>query len=106
MLEEMLGAYREYWERYTDFSGRTSRAKYWWVFLVNFIIGFFFGLLGAIGVSLSGIYSLVTIIPGIAIAVRRLHDINKSGWNLLWAFLPLVGWIIVLVYLVSESKYN
>ena len=51
-----------------------------------------------------GIYSLVVLIPGLALAVRRLHDVGKSGWMLLIALIPLIGAIWLLVLMVTDSK--
>lgn len=48
--------------------------------------------------------SLATFLPGIAVGVRRLHDIDKSGWFLLFYLIPLVGWLIVIYWAVQESK--
>jgi uncharacterized membrane protein YhaH (DUF805 family) len=53
---------------------------------------------------LSSIWSLATLIPGIALDVRRMHDIGKSGWAILISLVPLVGWIILLVWLCQPSK--
>lgn len=103
-MTDMINAYKEYFTRYFDFSGKTSRAGYWWVVLANIIIGFILGLLGSLGVTLSSIYSLITIIPGLAIVIRRLHDTNRSGWNLLWLLVPIIGWIILVVFLASAGK--
>jgi len=57
------------------------------------------------------VYSLVLLVPGLAVMVRRLHDINKSGWNVLISIIPLVGsiWIIVLLATkgtVGENRYG
>ena len=98
----MINAYKEYFTRYFDFSGKTTRAGYWWVVLANIIIAFALGLLGSLGTTISSVYSIATLIPGIAISIRRLHDTGRSGWNLLWAFVPIVGWIILLVYLAGK----
>ena len=97
-MGNMINAYKEYFTRYFDFSGKTTRAGYWWVVLANIIIAFALGLLGSLGTTISSVYSIATLIPGIAISIRRLHDTGRSGWNLLWAFVPIVGWIILLVY--------
>lgn len=99
----MIEAYKKFFINYANFKGRSTRSDYWWVILMNFIIGFAFGLLGEFGQTLSALYSVVTFIPGIALVVRRLHDINKSGWNYLLVLIPLVGFIIVLVYLCTAS---
>ena len=100
----MVAAYKDFFKRYFDFNGKTSVSGYWWVVLVNIIISTILGFLGTIGATISGIYGLVTLIPGLAIFVRRMHDTNRSGWNILWVLLPIIGWIILLVYLVSDKK--
>ena len=81
--------------------------------LFNFIIAFALGVvdglcgwvspevgLGALG----GIYTLAVFIPGLAVAVRRLHDIGKSGWNLLLGIIPLVGAIVLLVWFCRDGE--
>lgn len=81
-------------ERYALFEGRAGRAEYWWFFLANFLIGLVIQVLAGVSdalVILSVIYSLALLIPGLAVAVRRLHDTNKSGWWILIALVPLVG---------------
>ncbi len=94
-----------FFKNYVKFEGRSSRGAYWWFFLANvivsFVLGFIDGTLGlyAGGVgTLGGLWTLAILIPSIAIGMRRLHDIDKSGWWLLIAFIPLVGviWLIVL----------
>lgn len=100
----MIEAYKDYFKRYFDFSGKTSLGGFWWVVLANIIISTVLGFLGFFGATLASVYSLVTLIPGIAIAVRRLHDTNRSGFNLFWLLLPLIGWIILIVFLASNTK--
>ncbi|MBQ9833971.1 MAG: DUF805 domain-containing protein [Bacilli bacterium] len=106
----MVEAYKSFLKNYANFKGRTSRSDYWFVFLANFLIGFVLGIIAGIVPSLSSaiysltyIYQLAVLIPGIAIVVRRLHDINKSGWWYFIVLVPLVGWIILLVYLCTDS---
>ncbi|WP_103665191.1 DUF805 domain-containing protein [Gracilimonas amylolytica] len=99
-------------KQYADFNGRARRKEYWMFVLINmviaFILGFLDGLIGTyeaqsgLGV-LSGLYSLFVLIPGVAVGVRRLHDIGKSGWMLLIAFIPIIGFIWLLVLLVLDS---
>ncbi len=83
-----------------DFNSRARRKEYWMFFLINMIISIILMILENIsGMSnpesglgiLSGLYSLVMIIPGLAVAVRRMHDIDKSGWMLLLGLIPFVG---------------
>ncbi len=72
-------------QKYADFNGRARRSEYWYFFLFNVIFSIATGIIGlAIRVPiLSNLYSLVTMIPAIAVGVRRMHDVGKSGWYLL-----------------------
>lgn len=72
-------------ENYANFNGRARRSEYWWFFLMNIIISFIFGFIGGlIKFPLIGtIYSLAVLLPSIAVAVRRMHDVGKSGWFIL-----------------------
>jgi uncharacterized membrane protein YhaH (DUF805 family) len=86
---------------YADFEGRARRTEYWMFVLVNIIIAVVIGIIGRIiHLPIIGtLYSLAVLVPGIAVGVRRLHDIGKSGWWLLLALIPIIGtiWIIVLL---------
>ena len=93
---------------YCNFSGRSSRSEYWWFVLLNMIIGFVFNILTAATGSevfpvLSLIVSLILFLPGLGLAVRRLHDIDKSGWWLFIALIPLVGAILLIVWFAKDS---
>lgn len=106
----MVEAYKRFLKNYANFNGRSTRSDYWYVFLANSIIGFVLGFIGGIipilsvlTYVLSVIYSLAVLVPGIALVVRRLHDINKSGWFYFISFIPLVGTIILLVFLCTDS---
>lgn len=93
--------YIEAIKKYAVFNGRSSRKEYWMFVLFNFIISFGLtlieGLLGTNSNSsnniLSDIYSLAVLIPSIAIGVRRMHDVDKSGWFLL---IPIYNFILTL----------
>ena len=74
-MVSLAGAIVLGFQRYFDFSGRSSRSEYWWWFLFSTIAGFI------------PFVGLVLLIPNIAIGVRRLHDINRTGWWILFAFL-------------------
>ena len=97
--------------RYADFSGRTGRKEFWiftlagWVAL--FIAALIEDLLGLEGPGQDGmivsVLLLASLCPWLAIAVRRLHDQDKSGWNMLWYFFPMIGAIIILVYMCLEG---
>lgn len=96
-------ALKLYFTRYTDFKGRSRRSEYWWATLAIGIIG---AIIGAVLPDFSWIWTLVVLIPGLAICVRRLHDVGKSGWWYLWILLPLIGSIILLVQFCKDSEGN
>lgn len=103
----MIDAYVKMLKNYATFTGRSRRSDYWYAFLANFIIGLILGVLKAIVPALlflSVIYSLAVLIPGIALTVRRLHDTGKSGFWIFIAFVPLVGGIILIVFLATDSE--
>ncbi|MDR7335280.1 DUF805 domain-containing protein [Roseateles asaccharophilus] len=92
---------RTCFSKYVDFSGRASRSEYWWFFLFLVIIY----VAGALFSDF--IYYLLvlgTFLPSLAVAVRRLHDTDRSGWWLLIGFIPLIGGIILIVLLAQEGK--
>lgn len=95
-------------KQYVDFSGRARRKEYWMFYLFNVIVSlvlfFVDGLIGTkihgVGI-ISSVYSLAVFLPGLAVTVRRLHDIGKSGWNYLWYILFfLIGSVIGSVLLI------
>ncbi len=98
-------------KKYAVFTGRARRKEYWMFVLFNIIISvvlsFVDGMLHmttSTGLGLlSGIYSLAVLIPGIAVTVRRLHDTSRSGWWILIAFIPLIGWLVLLFFMVLDS---
>jgi uncharacterized membrane protein YhaH (DUF805 family) len=102
------------WQRATDFSGRSRRKEYWYFSLFNCIVLLFL-LLFAIPFSanekpsmlplgLLAAYSLVIMVPGLAVTIRRLHDIGKSGWWYFIAFVPIVGGLILFVFTLLDSE--
>jgi uncharacterized membrane protein YhaH (DUF805 family) len=104
--------YLEVLKKYAVFNGRARRKEYWMFFLFNIIISIVLGIIdgmtgtssvpGALGL-LGGLYLLALLIPGIAVAVRRLHDTGRSGWWLLISFVPLIGAIVLIVFLVQDG---
>ena len=104
--------YIEVLKKYAVFSGRARRKEYWFFALFNviFIIALtlidvsagLYDVVAAIGL-LSGLYSLAVLVPSIAVFVRRLHDIDRTGWWLLIAFIPLIGVIVLLVFTLLDS---
>ena len=93
-------------KQYTNFSGRARRAEFWMFTLINTIISLVLsGIDTAVGLGgmLQGIYGLLTLLPSLAVACRRLHDIGKSGWWLLIGIIPIVGWIILIIWYAKDS---
>ena len=99
-------------KKYAEFSGRARRLEYWSFCLIStgisFVLGTVDGGLGAVhlgtGVGLlEGVYLLVVMIPSLAVTVRRLHDTGRSGAWLLILFLPLIGFVWLLVLMVLEG---
>ncbi len=96
--------YLKVWKKYAVFSGRAHRTEYWMFALFNFIIAFVLGILeGILGIAtdtdqsvLATIYQLAILIPSIAVGVRRMHDIDRSGW---WLLVPIVN----LVFSITKG---
>jgi len=123
-MEWMLLPFR----RYAQFSGRSRRKEFWYftlfVFVVNIVLSLLDSMLGLGGTTtrevnraawgfsayygtsgglLSGLFALGTLIPSLALSVRRLHDLNRSGWWILLIFLVLIGWIVLLVFYLTDG---
>ena len=107
-----MGWYFAVLKKYAVFNGRARRKEYWMFFLCNLIIGFLLGIIeGILGISsqgdqsiLANIYMLAVLLPSLAVGARRLHDTNRSGWWLLISFVPIIGAIVLLVFLVQDSQ--
>ncbi|MER7901141.1 DUF805 domain-containing protein [Streptomyces sp. NPDC096046] len=93
-------------KKYAVFSGRARRQEYWMFTLFSVIISVVLAIIDAvIGSNILGlIYSLAVLLPSLGVAVRRLHDTGRSGWWILIALIPLVGAIVLIVFLASEGK--
>ncbi|MEA3492424.1 MAG: DUF805 domain-containing protein [Campylobacterota bacterium] len=120
-------------QRYAQFDGRASRSEFWYFALFSLIISIALGILdGVLGTAYSyevvtntiatatvestemtvtqtigymqTLYSLLILIPSIAVSIRRLHDIGKSGWWLLIAIVPIIGLFILLFFYVKDSQ--
>ena len=119
-------AVRRFFKKYATFTGRASRSEYWWWYLVSFIVT---GVLQGLALATGGvgalaedgttqapgagywiftilllIWALATIVPSIAVLVRRLHDANFSGFFAFLALVPFVGGLIVLILTILPSK--
>lgn len=115
-------------KHYADFSGRARRSEYWGTVLFNVIAQVVLSIVlvavlviwfsstemnadvSVVRLSLimikavRSLYNLIWLLPGLAVAVRRLHDIGKSGLNVLWVFLPIIGWIMLLYWFCQDSE--
>lgn len=87
--------------KYADFDGRASRSEYWWFSLFTFLASLATGLVSD---SFGALFSLAVLLPSLAVGARRLHDVDRSAWFLLLWLVPLVGWIILIVWTTQESK--
>ncbi|MBC8947626.1 MULTISPECIES: DUF805 domain-containing protein [Xenorhabdus] len=94
-------------KNYAEFSGRARRKEYWMFYLFNIIVFLALIVLGSAindtaGFALLLIYIIVTFIPSLAVTIRRLHDINRSGWWFLLAFVPVAS-IVLFVFTLLEG---
>ena len=106
--------YLEVLRKYAVFDGRARRKEYWMFALFNIIIILALGLVeGLLGIGdlggsgygpLSLIYSLGIILPSVGVAIRRLHDTGRSGWWLLITLIPILGGLVVLVFMILDSQ--
>ncbi len=93
-------------KKYAVFEGRARRKEYWMFVLISFLISLVLAVLESsadIGDMLTNIYSLAILVPTLAVGVRRLHDVGKSGWWLLIGLIPLIGLIILIVLFARDS---
>ena len=114
--------YLDVLKKYVVFDGRARRQEFWMFVLFNFIFGIVAAVLDNVfGLKMNNysssyysayvstgyismIYSLAVLLPTLAVTVRRLHDIGKSGWMILVGLIPFVGWIWLLVLYVTEGQ--
>ena len=100
-----MNYYIECWKKYVEFSGRARRKEYWMFVLFNIIASIVAGVIdGLLGTRMIGsLYSLAVLLPWLAVCARRLHDTDRSGWWMLIALIPFVGWIVLLVFMCLDS---
>ncbi|MEO2279481.1 DUF805 domain-containing protein [Pseudoalteromonas pernae] len=93
-------------KRYADFTGRTRRKGYWMFILFYLIFAIVATVIDMVlGTMFVGtVYSLALLIPSLAIGARRLHDTGRSGWWQLLYFLPLIGFIVLIIFFVQDSQ--
>lgn len=110
----MIEAVKAVFSKYATFEGRARRSEYWWFVLFNLIVSIILtvilgggrgmgagGMVG--GGLLANIWSLAMLLPSLAVGARRLHDIDRTGWwQLIW-FIPVIGWIVLIVFFASRG---
>ncbi len=114
-----MGAYLEGFKKYAEFKGRSTRKAFWTFYLVNTAILFFLswqaggGLVrGHWGFGFNAVgfpaivFGLFVLVPTMAVIVRRLHDTGRTGWWILLGFFPLIGGLILLIFLLFDSEPN
>ena len=106
--------------KYASFDGRSTRSEYWYFVLFYVLISIIFTLIDTTVINpsllnmtpeeaskgglLAGIFALALILPQIALGVRRLHDIGKSGWWYLIVLIPILGALVLLFFFVTDSQ--
>lgn len=119
MKKNYLDLYLNTFKNYITFKGRANRTEFWNFYLINFSVVFLLGLFSSIVnpvptqldaqyildpfIITANIFMLITLVPSISVAVRRLHDINKSGFNFLFALIPYLGTIILLFFFLNKG---
>jgi len=112
--------YLEVLKKYAVFDGRARRMEYWYFFLFNMIFAIVAMILdNVLGIAIEGLgygpiyllYCLALLLPGLAVSVRRLHDVGKSGWFFFIVLIPIVGpiWLLVLFCrdsMTGENQYG
>ncbi|GAA3318996.1 DUF805 domain-containing protein [Arthrobacter ramosus] len=115
-------AARRFFKKYATFTGRASRSEYWWWALISGVVAIVLNIIVSAGATVSdsgamvpgpgavigyillGIWGLATIIPSLALVVRRLHDVNFSGWMILIGLVPFLGGLALLIFMILPSK--
>lgn len=92
-------------KKYAVFSGRARRKEYWMFFLFNIIFSFVLSMIDSLlGFNfIEQVYGLAVIIPSLAVGVRRLHDIGRTGWWVLIWLIPIVGWIVLIFFAATKG---
>lgn len=89
--------------KYADFNGTAARPEFWWWVLFCFLGSAVFT---ALNLRLGNAFSLVTFLPSIAVGARCLHDTDRSGWLQLLGLIPIIGWILLIIWCAEPGKPN
>jgi uncharacterized membrane protein YhaH (DUF805 family) len=101
--------YTDVIKKYAVFNGRAARPEFWWFVLCNAIVALVINVVVGVivgrssGQVVSDLYSLAVLLPSLGVGIRRLHDTNRTGWWYLLVFIPIIGWIVLIVFLAMAS---
>ena len=99
-------AVRSGFDHYVKFDGRASRPAFWWWFLFGVLVGIgasiIDAIIGSFGV-VSGLAALALLLPNLSVAIRRLHDTDHTGWWVLIGLIPIIGFIVLLIFYLRQS---
>ncbi len=110
---DFMTAVRTCLSKYVDFTGRARRSEFWYFVLFNLIVQVVASILdnaagtdfdSANGGVISTLATLGMLLPSIAVSARRLHDIGKSGWWQLMGIIPILGWVLVIIWYATNTK--
>ena len=99
-------AVRSGFDHYVRFDGRASRPAFWWWFLFGILVGIgasiIDAIIGSFGV-VSGLAALALLLPNLSVAIRRLHDTDHSGWWVMIGLIPIIRFIVLLIFYLRQS---
>jgi uncharacterized membrane protein YhaH (DUF805 family) len=111
---DFMTAVRTCLSKYVDFSGRARRSEYWYFALFSFLVSLAASIVDAVlgtdydgatsGGLIQTVVSLALFLPSLAVGIRRLHDTDRSGWWILIGLIPIIGWILLIVWFCTDSK--
>ena len=87
-------------KKYVDFNGRATRSEYWWFILFCVIVQV---LAACFSSTLANLIALALFLPSLAVAIRRLHDVTKSGWFILIGLIPIIGFLVLIYVYIQPS---
>lgn len=89
--------------KYADFNGTAARPEFWWWVLFCFLGNV---ILSTLMFRLGNLFALATLLPSLAVGARRLHDTDRSGWLQLLGLIPVIGWILLIIWCAEPGKPN
>ena len=103
MEKSIFGWYGYTFSKYATFAGRARRTEFWYFALINTIASIAIAIAFGDESAASLIFSLVLFLPSIAVGARRLHDIGRTGWWQLIVLVPIIGWIVMIVFAATKG---